>query len=193
MSEFSLYFQLGVEHILDTRGYDHMLFIIALCAVYQVKEWRKVLILVTAFTIGHSLTLVLSTLKIITVDSRIVEFLIPITIFVTAASNILKKEDLANRKVQINYFFALFFGLIHGLGFSNYLRSLLGGGSTIVVQLFAFNVGIEVGQITIVALFMITSFIVNGIFNITRRDWIMVISSAIAGISLILIFQNKFW
>lgn len=193
MSEFSLYFQLGVEHILDTRGYDHMLFIIALCTIYLAKEWRRVLILVTAFTIGHSLTLALSTLRIITVRPDLVEFLIPITIFITAASNILKKDLATSKKIQINYFFALFFGLIHGLGFSNYLRSLLGTGSTIALQLFAFNVGIEVGQITIVAIFMTVSLIVNGIFNIRRRDWVMVISSAIAGVAFMLIVENKFW
>lgn len=193
MSEFSLYFQLGTEHILDTKAFDHILFIIALCVIYLVKEWRKILLLVTAFTIGHSITLALATLKIINVQTNLVEFLIPATIFVTAANNIAKKKEVSPRKIQINYLFALFFGLIHGLGFSNYLRSLLGTDQSIAVQLFAFNVGIEIGQIVIVACFLTISFIVNGFMNINRRDWVMVISSAICGISLILMLENKFW
>lgn len=193
MSEFSLYFQLGVEHILDALGYDHMLFIIALCVVYTAREWSRVLILVTAFTIGHSLTLILATLEIISVRTDIVEFLIPLTIFITAASNVLRKNKASIKRVQINYMFALGFGLIHGLGFSSYLRSLLGKGSDIIVQLFAFNVGIEIGQIIIVGIFMTLSLIINGILNISRRDWIMVISSAIGGIAFILIMESKFW
>lgn len=193
MSEFGLYFQIGVEHILDTRGYDHILFIIALCVIYQAKEWTKVLILVTAFTIGHSITLALATLRIIEVRVDLVEFLIPVTIFITATNNIFRKPSEKIRKIQVNYLFALFFGLIHGLGFSNYLRSLLGKDSTIATQLLAFNLGIELGQIIIVGIFMTLAFITNGIFNISRRDWVLVISSAIGGIAFILIMENKFW
>ena len=123
MSSFSLYFSLGYEHILDPNGYDHVLFIIALCAVYLLRDWKKVLILITAFTIGHSITLALSTLQIVNIRADIIEFLIPLTIFITAMSNVLKrKSTISPRHVQSNYFYALFFGLIHGLGFSNYLR-----------------------------------------------------------------------
>jgi hypothetical protein len=193
MSEFGLYFKLGVEHILDTRGYDHLLFIIALCVIYNAREWSRVLILVTAFTIGHSITLVMATLELISMRTDIVEFLIPITILITATNNIFKKQSSITRKIQINYLFALFFGLIHGLGFSNYLRSLLGSNSSVVTQLFAFNIGIEAGQIIIVGIFMVVAFITIGIFNISRRDWVLVISSAIAGIGFILMIENKFW
>src|SRR5689334_23831032 len=159
MTEFQLYFGLGKDHILDySNGYDHILFVIALCALYQMRDWRQVLVLVTAFTLGHSITLALSTLRIINVKVELIEFLIPITIFITAASNIFRREDsFSGRAVQINYFYAAFFGLIHGLGFSNYLRSILGKDKTIVSQLLAFNLGLEFGQIIIVAVFLTAS------------------------------------
>jgi len=195
ISEFRLYFDLGKEHILDyVHGYDHILFVVALCALYLLRDWKQVLILVTAFTIGHSVTLALSTLNIIHVRADLVEFLIPLTIFVTAFSNLFRdEENLGDRVIQINYFYALFFGLIHGLGFSNYLRSILGKNHSIVVQLFAFNVGLEFGQIIIVLVFLVASFILVDVFTLNRRDWKMVISSVVAGMALILMKDKIFW
>jgi hypothetical protein len=195
MSEFKLYFLLGKDHILDyVNGYDHILFVIALCALYQLRDWKQVLILITAFTLGHSLTLALSTLEIVTIQVELIEFLIPITIFITAVSNIFKNEDnLSGRATQINYFYAALFGLIHGLGFSNYLKSILGKNQSIISQLFAFNIGLEFGQIIIVAIFLISSFILVDLFGVSRRDWKLVISSAVAGIALILIKDKMFW
>jgi hypothetical protein len=195
MSEFELYFSLGKDHILDYKnGYDHILFVIALCALYHLRDWKQVLILVTAFTIGHSVTLALSTLDIVKVKVELIEFLIPITIFITAASNIFKKEDsFSGRAVQINYFYAVFFGLIHGLGFSNYLKSILGRDKSIISQLFAFNLGLEFGQIIIVMIFLGASFILVDLFGVNRRDWKLVISSAVAGIALILIKDKIYW
>ena len=188
MSEFQLYFTLGQEHILDYKnGYDHILFVLALCAVYLVRDWKKILILVTAFTIGHSITLALATLSIVSVNADVIEFLIPLTIFITAVSNLFKKEELRNSKgIQLNYVFALFFGLIHGLGFSNYLRALLGKDRSILSQLLAFNLGLEFGQIIVVAIFLLIAFLLVDLLTISRRDWKMVLSSAIAGIALIL-------
>src|ERR1044072_6461313 len=141
MSEFQLYFGLGKDHILDyANGYDHILFVVALCVLYSLRDWKQVLVLVTAFTIGHSITLALSTLQIITVKAALIEFLIPLTIFITAGSNLYKgEESLGERTVQINYVYAAFFGLIHGLGFSNYLRGILGRDERIISQLLAFN------------------------------------------------------
>ena len=112
MSEFQLYFGLGKSHILDyANGYDHIIFVVALCALYLTREWKQVLILVTAFTIGHSITLALSTLRIISVKVELIEFLIPLTIFITAVSNLFKNENnLTSRSVQMNYIFAGFFG-----------------------------------------------------------------------------------
>lgn len=193
MSEFGLYFELGIDHILDVNGYDHILFVIALCAIYILQDWKRVLILVTAFTIGHSITLALATLRIVDFDSDLIEFLIPVTILLTALFNLFKKErTIQSSKIQTNYLLALFFGLIHGLGFSNFLRSILGQEKSIVSPLLAFNIGLEVGQIIIVAVFLIISFILVDIFGVKRRDWRMVISSATAGIALMLIIETKF-
>ncbi len=193
MSEFWLYFDLGTEHILDIKGYDHILFVISLCVLYSIVDWKKVLILVTAFTIGHSITLALATLGIITMDLRLIEFLIPVTIFITAVSNLFSSETVERSKVQINYIYASFFGLIHGMGFSSYLKSLLGSDTSIFTQLFAFNLGIEVGQILIVGVFLGVTAILQSIFWVSKRDWIMIISSAIAGIALTIMIENKFW
>lgn len=188
MSTFELYFVLGKDHILDyANGYDHILFVLALCAVYLVADWKQILILVTAFTVGHSFTLALATLDIISVNVAWVEFLIPLTIFTTAISNLFRNEEL-NRgaRVQTNYLLALFFGLIHGMGFSTYLKSLLGSHENITMPLFAFNIGLEVGQIIIVGVFLAVSFIVVNLAGANRRDWKMIISSAVAGIALML-------
>ena len=194
MEEFSLYFGLGREHILDyVNGYDHILFVLALCAVYLMRDWKKILVLVTAFTIGHSITLALATMQVITVKSELVEFLIPLTIFITACSNLFRKEEsIGQKNIQINYVFALFFGLIHGMGFSNYLRSLLGKSSNILSPLLAFNLGLEFGQIIVVTIFLVISYILVDWLRVSRRDWKMVLSSAIAGIAFILMKDRMF-
>ncbi len=189
MNEFYLYLRLGLEHILDVRGYDHILFIVALTSVYLIQDWKKILVLVTAFTVGHSLTLALSTFNLIRVDPDLIEFLIPLTIIVTAISNLFKRTFNKSRNVRTNYLFALFFGLIHGLGFSNYLRALLGRDVSILKQLLAFNLGLEVGQIIIVGLFLLVSFISVTVLGVRHRDWNMIISSMVAGIALGLIIN----
>ncbi len=194
MSEFQLYFVLGKDHILDyVNGYDHILFVVALCAMYVVRDWKKILLLVTAFTLGHSITLALATLNLISVNVTLIEFLIPLTIFITAVSNLfLKETSLTQGRVQVNYGLALFFGLIHGMGFSTYLRALLGKDQSIATQLFAFNIGLEFGQIIIVAIFLSVSFIAIDVAKANRRDWKIVLSSAIGGISLILMKDRLF-
>ncbi len=195
MSLFQVYFELGLQHILDTNGYDHILFVVALCTIYQAQEWKKVLILVTSFTIGHSITLALATMDLIRFNSSIIEFLIPVTIFITALSNLFVKElsSYNARKLSFNYLYAVFFGLIHGMGFSNYLRQILSKQESILTPLFAFNVGLEVGQIIIVLVFMIISFIAVSIFSVSSRDWKFFISSAIAGIAITLMLEAKYW
>ncbi len=194
MDTFILYFQLGVEHILDIKGYDHILFVVALTSIYLLKDWKRILILVTAFTIGHSITLAMATLRVINFNSDLIEFLIPVTIFITAFANLVRKRAEHNpKKVQLNYAMALFFGLIHGIGFSNYLRSLLGTDKTIFTQLLAFNIGIEVGQIVIVLLFMALSFIFIDIFGVSKRDWKLIISSGVGAIATALMIETKFW
>jgi hypothetical protein len=193
MGQFQLYFQLGVQHILDLEGFDHILFVVALCAIYVLRDWKKIIILVTAFTIGHSLTLALATLNLVRVNTDLVEFLIPVTIAITALSNVFKPKPSTGRGIQVNYIFALFFGLIHGLGFSNYLRSLLGKEASIFEPLLAFNIGLEVGQLVIVAIFMVAGGILHGIIGINRRDWSMIVSAIVLGMSLMMMFDTKYW
>lgn len=194
MSEFSLYFGLGLDHILDVNGYDHILFVIALSALYQIHDWKPVLTMVTAFTIGHSVTLALATLNVLNVNGALVEFLIPVTIVLTAISNLVNKShDESGGSGKVNAFYAGFFGLIHGMGFSNYLRSLLGNEESIITPLFAFNVGLEVGQIIIVAIFLLVSFILVSVFGVSRRDWKMIVSSAIVGVGLTLMLDAVYW
>lgn len=193
MGQFQLYFQLGIQHILDINGFDHILFVVALCAIYVTRDWKKILILVTAFTIGHSITLALATLKVIKVNSDWIEFLIPVTIAVTAVSNIFSPKPSSGRGIQINYVFALFFGLIHGLGFSNYLRSLLGKEASIFQPLLAFNIGLEVGQLVIVAIAVVVSGLLVGIVGVNRKDWALVVSSVILGMAVMMMIDTKFW
>ena len=192
---FRTYFELGREHILDLKmGYDHILFIVSLCALYTMRDWKRVLILVTAFNIGHSITLALSALEYVRVNSNWIEFLVPVTIFITAASNLFKdEENLGDQKIQMNYLYALFFGLIHGLAFSNQFKAILGRNRSIVSQLFAFNIGIEVGQIIIVVIFLTATFILVDLLTLNRRDWKMVVSSAVAGMALMLIKERWLW
>lgn len=191
MSLFELYFKLGLQHIADFKGYDHILFIVTLCAVYSLKEWKRVLILITAFTIGHSLTLALATLDLFRINGDLIEFLIPLTIFVTALANLIsRKQKVSSRVDYLRYTAALFFGLIHGLGFSNYLRSLLGSEGGLVLPLFSFNVGIEVGQIIIVTIILLLTKIVVDVLGMPRREWSVLLSGAGLGISLVLMIER---
>ena len=188
---FGVYLNLGFEHISDINAYDHILFITALCAVYRISEWKNILILVTAFTIGHSITLALSALKIIGFPSDVIEFLIPVTIIITALYNVLKPQGEV-RRIMLNYFLALFFGLIHGLGFSNYFRALLGKEENIVQPLLAFNIGVELGQLAIVAVILAVSYVVMDLFKARQREWNLFISGAAAGIATILLLETEF-
>ncbi|MFT5832912.1 MAG: hypothetical protein ACI97N_000534 [Cognaticolwellia sp.] len=189
---FSSYLELGFDHIADLDGYDHILFIIALCAIYRLSEWKKVLILVTAFTIGHSITLALAALKMVMVSAELVEFLIPLTIFITALYNVLQKVK-ENSKVPVYYITALLFGLIHGLGFSNYFRSLLGRELDITMPLFAFNVGLEAGQLIIVMIILAANYLFLNVLSVKQREWNLFISGAAAGVALVMMFERVFW
>ena len=191
MTTFGLYLFLGFDHIADLAGYDHILFLMALCAVYSLKEWAKVLILVTAFTLGHTLTLALATLDLIRISTSLIEFLIPLTIIITGIWNIIQRSDsdqtLSHR---FKYAIAMFFGLIHGLGFSNYLRSLLGSEQDLLLPLFSFNLGLELGQIMIVLVVLMLSFVLVNIIGLKRRDWNMLLSGAAIGVALILCVER---
>lgn len=190
MSLFQLYLELGFKHIVNIYGCDHIVFILALCAGYEFSQLKKVLILITAFTIGHSVTLALSTLKIILIPANIIEFLIPVTILITAISNLL---PLTNQKYQMVYIIALVFGLIHGMGFSNYLKELLGKENSIITPLFAFNIGLEIGQIVILFIYFLVLFLSLKLVKLKYDFWRIFISGAAFGISASLIIQNKIW
>jgi ABC-type antimicrobial peptide transport system permease subunit len=191
MGQFELYFRLGTNHILDLAGFDHILFVLVLCSIYTLNDWRKILLLITAFTIGHSLTLALATFQLITIHSDLVEFLIPVTIAITAFGNLLNLKIAVGRK--LNYFFALFFGLIHGLGFSNYLKALLGKEESLLNPLFAFNLGLEAGQLLIVVFFLIFSVLPLKILKVNQKQWTRVVSASILGMAIMMIVEKIFW
>ena len=190
MNDFGLYFQIGFKHIANLRGVDHILFVVALCIRYQFSDWRKLLILVTAFTIGHSITLALSVFNLINYSMSWIEFLIPVTIVITAFSNVFVKKFVFKSKFPLIYFLALFFGLIHGLGFSNYLKSLLGKSETIVWQLLAFNIGLEVGQLLIVLVILFITLIFVSLFKVNRREYLLYITAAVFALALEMAFER---
>lgn len=203
MQDFRLYFGLGRAHIADLNGYDHILFVVALCLPFLLKDWKKILILVTAFTIGHSITLALAAFDKLNVPSDLIEFLIPVTILITAWSNVSKKKTNAlytsqtpgssNKSINLSYVLALFFGLIHGLGFSNYLKSLLGKSNSITGELLAFNLGLELGQLIIVFIFLLIAQLIVNILKTDRREWILFVAGGIFCVSLIMALERWPW
>ena len=192
MHEFWMYTQIGFNHIANLSGMDHILFVAALCIRYQLSDWKKWLILVTAFTIGHSVTLVLSVFNYLDFSTNWIEFLIPVTILITSISNMFVKQFSFNSKFPVIYFFALFFGLIHGLGFSFYLKSLLGMQQNIAPALLAFNLGLEIGQILIVMAILVISFIFVTLLKAPRRDIILIVSGGILTLSLQMAIERYF-
>lgn len=184
MNDFGLYFSIGYHHIADLRGIDHILFVMALCLRYQISDWRKILVLVTAFTIGHSITLALSVFNLVQYSVKWIEFLIPVTIVITAISNVFVKKFAFKSRFPLIYFFALFFGLVHGLGFSSYLKSLLGSDQNVVMQLLAFNLGLEAGQLLIVTGVLLISFIFVSILKLNRREYLLYLSGGIFAVAL---------
>lgn len=189
MGDFGFYLREGFYHITDWKGYDHILFVMALCLPYFLKDWKQVLILITAFTIGHSLTLAISVFNKILIPSTWIEFLIPITIIVTALENLFRNNNQPIH-VRFRYVAALLFGLIHGLGFSNYLRSMMGKSENIITQLLAFNIGLELGQLLIVLAVLMVSFIFVRLLNMKQREWTVFISGSIFGISFIMALER---
>ena len=192
MEEFKTWFLVGFDHILNVAALDHILFVLALVVVYKPNMIKQIVILITAFTIGHSITLIISALDLITYDQKVIEFAIPLTIVITSFNNIVNRKKEIKKAVNSNYVIALVFGLIHGLGFANYLKALLFEGN-IVMELFSFNVGIEVAQLIIVFVFLFFSFLGSNYLFKKRENWVLFVSSAIFGISLMLTLNAKFW
>lgn len=199
MTVFSTYLQLGFLHICTPRAADHLTFLLALCAPYVLADWRRVLALVTSFTVGHSLTLALATLGVVAFKSTIIEALIPVTIIITALVNLrgagsaMARPSLRLRSAPVlataPNALALGFGLIHGLGFSNYLRALLGPNSRPLQELLAFNVGVELGQVLIVAAILVLGALLLRGIGVQRRDWLLTTSGAALGIATVLLMQ----
>jgi hypothetical protein len=195
MSQFWIYFQIGLKHVLDIYSYDHVLFLIALAVPFTFKDWKRIVLLVSLFTIGHTLALILSVFGIIAVRVNVVELLIPITILITALFNLFTAGK-SNKKESINlvFFITLFFGIIHGLGFSSYFKSIIGGSSTSkLLPLGEFALGIEAAQIAVVFVVLILSYIVQTVFRFSKRDWTLVMSAFIIGVVLPMIIDNKIW
>lgn len=197
MNEFLIYLQLGYQHITDINGYDHILFVIALCAIYRMSDWQKILYLVTAFTIGHSITLALAALELIEYSTDLIEFLIPVTIILTCFANFFHRstESVLNPEKfsRVRYLFAMMFGLIHGMGFSNYLKSLLGKDESIVLQLLAFNLGLEIGQLFIVVVAITLSFLVLNGLKIKKHSWNLILSAFVAGVAFKLMTEKWYF
>ena len=195
MSEFWIYFQIGLKHVLDIHAYDHVLFLIALAIPFTFKDWKRIVLLVTLFTIGHTMALLLSVFGIIAIKVNVVELLIPITILITAVFNLFTAGK-SSKKESINliFFITLFFGIIHGLGFSNYFKSILGGDvNSKILPLSEFALGIEAAQIVVVFVVLILSYIVQTVFRFSKRDWTLVMSAFIIGVLIPLIIQSEIW
>ena len=193
MHPFEFYLKLGFEHIANLNGYDHILFLVALCAVYNIRQSKKILLLVTAFTVGHSITLFMVSFDFFSIPTRVIKGLIPATIAITSLNNVLGNKQ-ANKDFEIgkNYFLALFFGLIHGMDFSNYFKALIMSADEIIVPLFGFNVGIEVGQLLIVCFIIAMSYIFLNILKVKQLEWNIFISGATFGISTLSIIELYF-
>ena len=187
---FTVYLELGFEHLLDLRGYDHILFLAGLCAAYSLRRWRELLVLVTAFTIGHSVSLALATLRLVEVNTSLVEFLIPVTIVATAVINLatlggarVPSEHAGARAARhARYAAALAFGLVHGLGFSSFLRLVLGDERNILVPLLSFNIGLELAQIVVAGAMVGAALVITRALPVSEKAWNVVVSAA-AGVT----------
>jgi len=195
MSQFSLYFSLGLRHVLDVYRVEYILFLIAISAVFLMRDWKRVIILILSFTLGYSLTYYLSMLNLIHLDQRLIEFLTFLTVFLTAVSNVFRKKDQYHIRgsIQRNFFLAFLFGLVHGFGFSRYLQGVLGGENPAAEKLLSFNLGLEGGVMLVIIAYLVISFVFISLLGFNRRDWVLVISSAIAGVAITMMFESKYW
>ena len=189
MNDFWLYFKLGVTHVLDWMAYDHILFLIVLVAAYNFTNWKRVLGLVTLFTIGHTVSLLLATYGAVSVSTGMVEFLIPLTILIAALYNLFtsgksKRKD----KLGLFYIITVFFGLIHGFGFATYFKMI--NDDSAFFPLLEFALGIELAQIIVVLLVLILGFVFQTIFRFHKRDWVLVVSSAVIGMVIPMLINN---
>jgi|AntRauMFilla1563_2_1112583.scaffolds.fasta_scaffold41426_2 hypothetical protein len=195
MSQFWLYFKLGLDHVLDIHAYDHVMFLIALIIPYAFKDWKRVFLLVSLFTIGHTLALFLSVFGVVSINASYVEFLIPITILITAIFHLFTAgKSSKNESVSFIAIITLFFGIVHGLGFSNYFNSILPGTAVDkMLPLLEFALGIEAAQIIVVFVVLILAYVVQTFFRFSKRDWALVMSAFIIGVILPMLIENEIW
>nr|WP_288835013.1 HupE/UreJ family protein [uncultured Flavobacterium sp.] len=195
MSQFLIYFQLGLKHILNIYSYDHILFLIALAIPLAFKDWKRILLLVTTFTLGHTIALLLTIYGIIAVKVAVIELLIPITILIVALFHLFTAGK-SGKKESINlvFFITLFFGIIHGLGFLNTFKSIHHGSATSkLLAILEFALGIEAAQLVVMLVVLILAYIVQTVFRFSKRDWTLVMSAFIIGVVLPIIIGNKIW
>ncbi len=193
MNDFVFYFNEGFYHVLDSTAYDHILFLIVLAVVFSFNQWKKALWLITFFTIGHTITLALAAYKIIDIRVDIIEFLIPVTIFITGWFNVLRVGKASTGKENVNLILALFFGLVHGLGFSNYFRAMIGREEDKFVPLLEFALGIEMSQVVIVFGILILGALLQNFFRVTKRDWVLITSAIVIGFTIPMMIARVFW
>jgi hypothetical protein len=195
MSDFWIYFEVGMRHVLNIFSYDHVLFLIALSVPYVFKDWKKILLLISLFTVGHSLALLLSLYGIIVVKVNLIEFLIPITILITAFFHLFTAgKSSKNESISVIGVITLFFGIIHGLGFATYFKSIIGETSdSKFLPLIEFATGIEAAQIIVVLIALIAAYCVQTLFRFSKRDWTLVMSSFVIGVVLPMIIESKIW
>lgn len=194
MNEFLLYFNMGLKHVLDINAYDHVLFLIALMVPYTFNEWKRVFLLVSLFTIGHTLALFLSVFDIVRVKAEIVEFLIPITILITAVFHLFTAGKTSKKEaISFVSIITVFFGIIHGLGFSNYFKTIMMGSKTDkLLPLLEFALGIEAAQIIVVIIVLLLAYVVQTVFRFSKRDWALVLSAFVIGVVLPMIIGSEF-
>lgn len=195
MSQFLIYYKLGIRYILDIYSVEYILFLISLLVVFTIKDWRRVIILLVFFILGYTITISLASFKVINYNQELLEFLLPLTIFFTSFTNIFKKKDnfRYHGNMRKNYILALIFGGIHGFSYGNYFAGISNGEFDIWNQFVAFNLGVGTSQLIVSLVFLVTAFLFLSIIGLNRRDWVMVISSGIAGVALTLLFELKFW
>lgn len=183
----------GINHVLDINGYDHVLFLIVLSVPYLFKDWKRVLLLVSLFTLGHTLSLILAAYGVVSVNGKLVEFLIPVTIMIVALFNVFTAGKGAQKeRVGVLFFSTLFFGLVHGLGFAREFQILIGRDDNRLATLLEFALGIEIAQIIIVFVVLFLGYIMQTVFRFSKRDWIMVVSAIVVGLVIPMILGSDF-
>lgn len=195
MSQFAPYFSLGFQHILDLNRVVYVLFLISISVIFVYKDWRHVLVLFLFFSIGYSFTYYLTAFKIIQIDQHLIEVLTFVTLLLTSMSNIFRKKDKfrIQGNLQRIFFLALIFGLVYGVGFANYIYSVVDVPDLQFITLLAFNIGLEAGMAIAIVTYLIIAMIFVGLVGVNRRDWVLVISSGIAGVALTFLFESKYW